>query len=277
MADPLSITASIVGIIVPALHGTRLLLGDLQQLNDAPKTIKRLTDDVHSILTTLELLRGVEDGDWKSLGQNVAEQSKATISSCTQACNFFRADLQKWTRHSEDGKLTWLDRANVGFFKKDQAKAMSEQLQSCRVAINLIVGVATLYSSVRNSHVTEEIQKAISTKQDEVNSAITTADRQLVVLENKLEELNFSSDDDDATGSSQDKAEVLRQFEEELKGVKASQKLLNELLSKSQEEAIAEAAGIQTGSITVSFGPQNSGFQAGNINGGVSGMNFGGK
>jgi hypothetical protein len=75
------------------------------------------------------------------------------------------------------------------------------------------------------------------------------------VWENKLEELNLSSDkDDDATGSSQIKAEVLRQLEEELKGAKASQKLLNELLSKSQEEAIAEAAGIQTGLITVSFG-----------------------
>jgi hypothetical protein len=144
MADPLSITASIVSIVVPALHGTRLLLADLQQLNDAPKTIKQLTDDVQSVHTTLELLRGVEDGDWKSLGQNVAEQSKATISSCTQACNLFRADLQKWTRHSEDGKLTRLDRANVGFFKKDQAKAMSDQLQSCKLAINLIVGVATL-------------------------------------------------------------------------------------------------------------------------------------
>jgi len=277
MADPLSITTSAVGIIVPALHGTRLLLEDLQQLKDAPKTVKRLTEDVHSVYTTLELLRGVEDGDWKSLDQNVAEQSKATISSCTQACNLFRADLQKWTRHSEDGKLTWLDRANVGFFKKDQAKAMSEQLQSCKLAINLIIGVATLYSSVRHSHVTEEIKKTISIKQDEVNSAITTADRQLVVLENKLEELNLSSDDDDATGSSQGKAEVLRQFEEELKGMKASQKLLNELLSKSQEEAIAKVAGNQTGSITVSFGAQNSGFQAGNINGGVSGMNFGGK
>ena len=116
----------------------------LQQLNDAPKTIKRLTYEVHLIHTILELLQGVEDGDWKSLGQNVAEQSKATISSCTQACNLFRADLQKWTRHSEDGKLTGLDRANVGFFKKDQAKAMSEQLQSCKLAIDLIVGVATL-------------------------------------------------------------------------------------------------------------------------------------
>ncbi|KAH6704270.1 hypothetical protein BKA61DRAFT_636080 [Leptodontidium sp. MPI-SDFR-AT-0119] len=277
MADPLSIGASVVSIIVPALHGTRLLLGDLQQLNDAPRTIKRLTDDVHSVHTTLELLQGVEDGDWKSLGQNVAGQSKATISSYTQACDLFRADLQKWTRHSEDGKLTWVDRVNVGFFKKDQAKAMSEQLQSCKLAINLIVGVATLYSSVRNSHVTEEIKKTISTKQDEVNNAIATADRQLVLLENKLEELNLSSDDDNATGSSQGKAEVLRQLEEELEGAKASQKLLNELLSKSQEEAITKAAGNQTDSITVSFGAQNSGFQAGNINGGVSGINFGGK
>jgi hypothetical protein len=104
---------------------------------------------------------------------------------------------------------------------------------------------------------------------------MTTADRHLVVLENKLEELNLSSDGDDIAGSSEGKAEVLRQLEEELKGVKASQKLLEELLSKSQEEAIAKAAGNQTSSITVAFGAQNSGFQAGNINGGVSGMSFG--
>jgi hypothetical protein len=144
MADPLSITASIVGITVPALHGTRLLLDDLQQLKDAPKTVKRLTDDVHSVHAALELLKGIEDRDWKSLGKSVAEQSEETIRSCTQACNLFKADLQKWTRHSEDGKLAWQDRANVGFFKKDHVKAMSEQLQSCKLAINLIVGVATL-------------------------------------------------------------------------------------------------------------------------------------
>jgi hypothetical protein len=97
------------------------------------------------------------------------------------------------------------------------------------------------------------------------------------VLENKLEELNLSSDDDDVAGSSEGKTEALRQLEEELKGVKASQKLLNELLSKSQEEAIAKVAGNQGSSITVTFGAQNSGFQAGNINGGVSGINLGEK
>ena len=144
MADPLSVTAGVVGIIVPALHGTRLLLNDLQELKDAPKTVKRLTDDVHSVHAALELLKGVEDRDLKLLGERVAKQSEATIRSCMQACNLFRADLQKWTRHI-DGKLAWLDRANVGFFKKDQVKAMSEQLQCCKLAINLIVGVATLW------------------------------------------------------------------------------------------------------------------------------------
>jgi hypothetical protein len=67
----------------------------------------------------------------------------------------------------------------------------------------------------------------------------------------------------------------LRQLEEEFKGVKASQKLLNELLSKSQEEPVARAAGKQSGSTTVTFSAQNSGFQAGNINDGVTGINFG--
>ena len=144
MADPLSITASVVGVVVPALHVTRLLLEDLQQLKDAPKTVKRLGEDVQSVDTALKLLKGIEEREWGLLGEDVAKQSKTTISSSTQACNLFRVDLQKWTRHSEDGKLVWLDRANVGFFKKDQVKAMSEQLQSCKLAINLIVGVATL-------------------------------------------------------------------------------------------------------------------------------------
>jgi hypothetical protein len=144
MADPLSITAGVVGIIAPALHTTRLLLQDLQELKDAPKTIKRLGEDVQSIDTALKLLQSIEEREWGLLGADVAKQSETTISSSTQACNIFRADLQKWTRHSEDGKLAWLDRANVGFFKKDQVKAMSEQLQSCKLAINLTVSVATL-------------------------------------------------------------------------------------------------------------------------------------
>jgi hypothetical protein len=37
MPDPRSIIATVVGIIVLALHDIRLLLKDLQELKDAPK------------------------------------------------------------------------------------------------------------------------------------------------------------------------------------------------------------------------------------------------
>jgi hypothetical protein len=69
----------------------------------------------------------------------------------------------------------------------------------------------------------------------------------------------------------------LRQLEEGRKAVNASRKLLEELLSKSQEEAVAKAARNQSHSTTVTFGNQNSGLQVGTINGGVSGIKFGGK
>jgi nitric oxide reductase activation protein len=115
-------------------------------------------------------------------------------------------------------------------------------------------------------------------KQTEMKGAITTTDKQLVVLENRLEELNLSDDDQEEARSADGKDEMLRQLEEERKALNASQKLLDDLLAKSQEEAVAKAAaGNQNNSTTITFGNQNSGFQSGIINGGVSGISFGGK
>jgi hypothetical protein len=144
MPDPLSISAGVVGIAVPALHGIRLLLEDLKQLQEAPKTVKRLLEDAQSVDTSLKLLQGVEKREWDLLGASVLEESKTTISSCTQACDLFRTDLQRWTRHSQGGKLAWQDRTSVGFFKQGQIKAMSEQLQNCKLSINSVVSIATL-------------------------------------------------------------------------------------------------------------------------------------
>jgi Fungal N-terminal domain of STAND proteins len=144
MADPLSIAGSLVGITFTALHGIKLLLEDLEKLKDAPETVKRLTEDVQSVDAALKLLQDVEEREWEKLGIGVVEQAKATISNCTQACDLFRADLQRWTNHSEDGRLAWQDRAKVGFFKQGQIKAMSEQLQNCKLSINSVVSIATL-------------------------------------------------------------------------------------------------------------------------------------
>ena len=89
--------------------------------------------------------------------------------------------------------------------------------------------------------------------------------------------MNLSDDEEEVATPAEGKTEALRQLEEEFKGVEASQKLLHELLSKSQDNAVAKAAGNQSSSTTVTFGAQNSGFQAGIIKGGVSRTSFRGK
>jgi predicted unusual protein kinase regulating ubiquinone biosynthesis (AarF/ABC1/UbiB family) len=92
------------------------------------------------------------------------------------------------------------------------------------------------YSSVRHTHITEEIKRTITTKQTEVKDAITTANKQLIVLENKLEELNPSTDDEESAEPKEGKAEAFRQFEEEHNELKALLKLLAELLSRSRPD-----------------------------------------
>lgn len=89
--------------------------------------------------------------------------------------------------------------------------------------------------------------------------------------------MNLSDNDEESAAPAEGKAKALRQLEEERKALDVSRKLLDELLSKSQEEAVAKAAGNQSHSITMTFGDHNSGFQAGTITGGVSGITFRGK
>jgi hypothetical protein len=92
----------------------------------------------------------------------------------------------------------------------------------------------------------------------------------------RLEELNTASDDQVKAESTENRSDILKQMEEERTALNASRKLLGELLSKVQEDAVAKAAmDSQTRSTTVTFGTQNSGFQIGVSNGPISGISFG--
>jgi hypothetical protein len=111
-----------------------------------------------------------------------------------------------------------------------------------------------------------------------VKSAITATHKQLAVLEHRMNEMNLSSDNEATAGSEENKTESSRQLEQEREAVNASRRLLDELLAKAQEEAVARAATkSQSSSSTVRFGDHNSGMKVHTLNGGVHGASFGGK
>lgn len=148
MADPFSIAAGVVGVVIPALHATRLLLDDLQKISEAPSALETLGQDVGFVEATLKSLQTVSEPQWTAIGTTVVEQSSQAITCCTKSCTEFRTDLQRWTRHSHEGDISWWDRASLGLFRQDQIKAMSEQLQKYRTTLNLVVSTATLYVSI---------------------------------------------------------------------------------------------------------------------------------
>lgn len=127
--DPLSIIAAVVGIAAPAVHSLHLLSEDILRIVDAPETLNSLRKDLLSVDQALTSLQAVSEAQWQSLGDAVVVQSKTATKFCKESCDTFRAALARWTRHSDDGKLSLRDRAMVGFLKQGYVKSMSEQLQ----------------------------------------------------------------------------------------------------------------------------------------------------
>lgn len=144
MTDPLSVTAGVAGLVTFALQGVRLLVNDINNIREAPKSLERLQVDLTSVGSSLACLEDIDELQLKLLGDHVYNQSTAAIERCKSTCFEFHNDLQSWTKRSRDGKLSWRDKTNIGIFKEQQIEVMSRQLQNCKLTLNLVAVTATL-------------------------------------------------------------------------------------------------------------------------------------
>ncbi|KAK3690445.1 hypothetical protein B0T22DRAFT_463606 [Podospora appendiculata] len=227
--NPLSITA---GVNIP----------------DALDAVTTLTNDLRSVDLALASVQAVTELQWKSLGEAVTAQSKAAITSCKTSCKRFNTSLDRWTRHSTDGTLSWRDRTSLGVFKQGHIKSMSEQLQNCNVTLTSIASIATLHSSLQQTQTAEEINTMISTKETAVNNAIAATN----------DHAYPSGARRGRNGS--DQTSATKQVAMEKKALGESRKVLEGLFSGP----------------TVTFGSHNQGQQVG-VNSGTIHATFGGK
>ncbi|KAJ5391602.1 hypothetical protein N7509_007092 [Penicillium cosmopolitanum] len=262
MADPLSLVSGIAGVVIPALHGMRLLLRDLQDIKDAPKNVQDLKNELSLVDGALSSLQDIEPEDLDSLGPSVGDNIKSTVKVCSTACDKFRADLQRWTRHSQDKKLSWRDRSTIGFWKQDDIKSIQGKLHNCQVNITSVVSTATL--SFHHVKITQEIRKTLSLKEDELKAVTQSTVRQRGQVELQLESLSIQDPKPEETA---------KNLQEEQRYLEESQKLLGELLAKIQEAAKPQATPV----VNVTFGSQNSGLQIATNNAPMSGFVFGGR
>ncbi|KAH7243935.1 hypothetical protein MRS44_017008 [Fusarium solani] len=270
MTDPLSITASVIGIVGPALHVIRILINDIKEIRDAPKNLGDLLGDLELVGTALESVESIEEEQWKILGRATTDLAKATIKKTKETLEEVDEDLEKY---SQKKKIPKWDRGILGFWKKKDLEGMSAQLHTCQGSITSLASTATLHSSIKNAETTNEMATMVSTSQDRINTSLTAVEQRLAEIERHLKEqrpveVSLEPDAEDVS------ARAAREREE----LEAARHLLQSLLAQVQkvsEDAKKNKSGDRD-YYDILFGGNNKGVQLGVNEGNMSGFRFDG-
>ncbi|RKK65943.1 hypothetical protein BFJ69_g15844 [Fusarium oxysporum] len=259
--DPFSITAGVVGVAVPALQCAQQLRNTIQAIADAPSEIASLGQELLTIEQAITSVQKVSDQQWQSLGESVVLQSKAGMNLCRKSCSKFKAAIEHWTRHSEDGQLAWRDRTAIGLFRQDQIKSTSSQLQNCKGTLTSVVSIANLHSSLQQASANEEMMRMVSMEGTEIAKAVSTTERQLDEVNTRLRKLHLALLEEVEEGP--DEISAKSQVETEKFALQQSLDLLR-ALNENVQSAAKDIRKDQSQVVnTMSFGDHNKGVQAG--------------
>ncbi|KAF5627247.1 uncharacterized protein FTJAE_9332 [Fusarium tjaetaba] len=132
MPDPVSITASILGII----QGATFLSSTIENIRSAPESIKniqRQLQHLKPILTQLAYAVDQKQIDTDQFGAEV----KSALDNCYQACTEFSNSLGHWTRHSSEDETSVLDYTKIGLLRQGRIRLMKDQLDQCMKILNV--------------------------------------------------------------------------------------------------------------------------------------------
>ncbi|KAH8895811.1 hypothetical protein GQ53DRAFT_854000 [Thozetella sp. PMI_491] len=252
MADPLSITAAIIGIATPAAHGVRLLLDDIQRIKDAPANIKALGSELDALNSVVKSLQSLE---LEPLGGTIAAQAQDAERLCGESCAKFQQDLRRWTRHGDGETLAWRDQLKIGFFKQRQIQTMSTLLQRCKGTLSLVLATATLFASLNGGHVDSSTVGAAANPEADIASAIEETNQQLQDAVGQYRALARVRND--ANDDAQDRSSAVDQVVDEEEFLDISQTLLKALLAKAQKVAASGQTGGDRVSVQVQTANQS--------------------
>ncbi|RSL90927.1 hypothetical protein CEP51_000480 [Fusarium floridanum] len=155
MADPLSVTASIAGIVAAAVQGVQLLSNAIDRVRNAPEAVRSIQDEIEQlkpILTQLE--SAINEG---RSGLILGTEIKLALENCHRVCTKFSESLNHWMRHSTDNQMSMIDRAKIGILRQDQIRTLKEQLSGCTKILNVTLDTANYLKMARQEGMIKEL------------------------------------------------------------------------------------------------------------------------
>ncbi|CAG7560917.1 unnamed protein product [Fusarium equiseti] len=179
MADPLSIAASVVGIVTAAAQVSKILANVIDKTRNAPKECNRIlaeVGDIQNVLTTLQLyIMGARRAPRSRTSLIMVEQVVATLAACVTTfseLDIFAIALQN------DAEMKVLDRLRWSS-KDKEIKAILVRLESHKSSLTLML---IILSCQRQDEAESRVDKLCDLVEEVLSRDFTLKER-LVALE----------------------------------------------------------------------------------------------
>lgn len=139
MADPLSITASLVAIITAAATSIKALQGTVSRFKGRDKTLGRLQNELQDIATILDSLGQVIDEE-----ASMAALLRGPIDRCRKVCDEFAQSMESFSHKSKAGFRDW---TKLEFMKGD-INDFIDTISGYKSTISVGLGTITMYENI---------------------------------------------------------------------------------------------------------------------------------
>lgn len=135
--DPLSITASAIGIVTFALQAVKLLNDDLHNIKNAPSMLRGASTDLNVLEPMLVALQDAGNQRQDRLARH--RRMLLAVENCFDICKSFRQQLRGWSKEDANGHLTMSSRVKLGLLGEERIKEFRGKLSDCKGTLTLIL------------------------------------------------------------------------------------------------------------------------------------------
>jgi DNA repair ATPase RecN len=139
MADPLSITGSMLAVITVAVESVKSLHNTIKRFKDRDKNLRKLRTELEDLTNILGSLGDVINADMPMLAL-----LRGPIERCSQLCREFEQAMEKFGRNSTTGFRDW---AKMEFMRGDITEFI-DNIAGYKSTINVGLGTITMLVKV---------------------------------------------------------------------------------------------------------------------------------
>ncbi|KAF5642274.1 white collar 1 [Fusarium tjaetaba] len=181
MSDPLSVTASVVGIVGALLHGSKRLYEFIDSLQNAPKDIAALSTDLRALYGILAHITNVQDRLSSHL--DLCASLKAPLENCLEIFDEFTTLLQGFTETSRNGTIrirVW--RQMAWAFKDKEIQLFRDTITTYKVSLDMALSAMTFSTIVSLNERTKRFETKFKEEFKDIKSKLQALDYDRVEL-----------------------------------------------------------------------------------------------